>query len=321
MAQFNPATSTWSAVGSATAINAPVNALATGIDGTVFVGGQFTNAGGVAAADYLARWNPTTSTWSSIGTPNGVVNALAVGPDGTLYAGGLFTSIDGVAANYIAAWNGSQWRPLAEGVNWPGGAPQVGDLAIDAQGLLYVSGVFTQVGPGIPVINNFAIWNGATWLLPDVTLPAGGTSVIVSPQPDGSLIMAFEGAGTVTATALTTVTNAGDARTYPTVRITGGATTSQIYQLINTTTGRAIYFNYALTAGEILTLQFTPDNLSFQSNTRGNIEAALLPGSQQADFFLAPGANTISMLAGASDVTAVMTWPTRYNTVTAAIQR
>ena len=114
--------SVWSALGSGISGSDPgscpsVNALA--VSGTnLYVGGYFTNAGGVTAYN-LAKWN--SSAWSAWGSEvntyvNGGVYALAV--SGTnLYAGGWFTTAGGVTASNIAKWNGSAWSALGSGMN------------------------------------------------------------------------------------------------------------------------------------------------------------------------------------------------------------
>jgi len=165
--QLRPAGSAalgWNTVGGAVpgmpnGVNNPVYALA--ISGTdVYVGGAFTEAGGVAA-NYVAKWNGTA--WSSLGTgaANGVssiVDALAVsGPD--LYVGGRFTQAGGIAANYVAKWNGTSWSSLGTGAangvnNW------VWALAVSGPDV-YVGGGFRQAG-GVAA-NLVAKWNGTTW--------------------------------------------------------------------------------------------------------------------------------------------------------------
>ena len=77
------ASGTWSTLGtgSSNGVNDRVYALAV-VGNEVFVGGDFTEAGGVSA-NRVARFNTQTNTWSSLGTgsSNGVnnqVNALAV---------------------------------------------------------------------------------------------------------------------------------------------------------------------------------------------------------------------------------------------------
>ena len=100
--------SAWSALGSNGhgngALNSEVHALAVSGSG-LYVGGYFTDAAGIATADYIARWNG--SAWSALGS-NGTGNtvfALALsGSD--LYVGGVFTNAAGIAtADYIAKWH------------------------------------------------------------------------------------------------------------------------------------------------------------------------------------------------------------------------
>jgi hypothetical protein len=120
-------------------MEAGVEALAVGADGTLYAGGRFTEAGG-APADYIARWDGTS--WSALGSGmNDTVLALAVGPDGTLYAGGLFTTAGGVPIPYVARWDGTSWSALGSGVN-----AAVWALATLAEGDLYVGGDFSEAG-------------------------------------------------------------------------------------------------------------------------------------------------------------------------------
>ena len=88
------------------------------VSGTaLYVGGQFTTAGGVPAND-IAKWDG--SAWSALDMGiNGEVCALAVsGTD--LYAGGGFVTAGGVTANDIAKWDGSAWSALGSGMNGAG---------------------------------------------------------------------------------------------------------------------------------------------------------------------------------------------------------
>ncbi len=79
------------------------------------LGGDLTTAGN-NAANRIAKWNTTNSTWSLLGTStnNGVggnVYALTV-IDNILYVGGSFTTAGGSTANNIAKWTGSEWKSL-----------------------------------------------------------------------------------------------------------------------------------------------------------------------------------------------------------------
>lgn len=139
---------TWNPLGSG--LNGIVYAIA--VVGTdIYVGGDFTDAGGVAAADYIAKWDG--STWSALGSGvNNTVLAIAVrGAD--IYVGGGFTN---AGRAYIAKWDGTNWSALGSGVNsW------VYSIAVrDAD--VYAGGVFTDAG-GVTAADYIARWNGGSW--------------------------------------------------------------------------------------------------------------------------------------------------------------
>jgi trimeric autotransporter adhesin len=161
----------WSALGSNPAgtngaLNSWVFALAmAGTD--LYVGGDFTNAAGIAQADYVARWDETS--WSAVGSDpagtNGVFNhsvwALAVAGD-ELYAGGPFTDAAGITqADYIARWDGASWTAL--GASPADGLLNGAVLALAVSGTdLYVGGAFTNVAK-IPQADYIARWDGVAW--------------------------------------------------------------------------------------------------------------------------------------------------------------
>jgi len=131
--RYNKDTGAYSALG--TGMNAAVNALAIGPDGTLYAGGNFTIAGGIAA-NYIASWNGVA--WAALGAGmNQIIWALEIGHDGLLYAGGQFTTAGGIGANYIASWNGAAWAALGVGTD-----NFVYALAIAPNGDLYVGGTF-----------------------------------------------------------------------------------------------------------------------------------------------------------------------------------
>lgn len=77
-------------------------------NGNIIVGGYFTDAGGVSA-NRIAKWNPTTSTWSAMGLGfNGVgideyVKAATVW-NGIFFAGGAYTVAESGPMDYISQW-------------------------------------------------------------------------------------------------------------------------------------------------------------------------------------------------------------------------
>lgn len=131
---------------SSTGADAAVRALAVGPDGTIYVGGDFLNIGGIAA-NRIAKFNPTTRTFTAMGAGmDGVVYAISVAQNGQVYAGGNFTTAGGVACAYIARWDGFQWRTVgaSSGLN--------NIVRCIAKGLdpktLYVGGQFTASNGG-----------------------------------------------------------------------------------------------------------------------------------------------------------------------------
>jgi hypothetical protein len=159
--------SAWSVVG--TGINnGSVNALAV-YNNALYVGGAFTNAGGVGA-NYLARWNG--SSWSTVQSGGSGVNAAIYAltvfdPDDegplplSLFAGGDFTIAGGATANRVARWDGTAWSAVGLGLN----ATHIYSLYGFENALgrfLYAGGDFTT-GPaqagGTVSLNRIAKWN------------------------------------------------------------------------------------------------------------------------------------------------------------------
>lgn len=130
----------------------------------VFIGGQFTEAGGLNASS-VARFNQNSRTWHTLGdgvsnpveNPTFVpsVSALAVSGD-DIYVGGRFSAAGNQLANHIAHYDLStnSWNAIGSGVE--GEFAQVLDAKI-VNDNLYISGSFTSVN-GIPA-NGIARYN------------------------------------------------------------------------------------------------------------------------------------------------------------------
>lgn len=125
----------------------PIYALTVNLSsGNLYVGGDFTHAGGAAHAN-IAEWNGnnwTDETFSSPWPLNSPVKALAVDQNGNVYAGGDFYSAGGGLSpylNHIAKWNKSNavWEDLETGLD-----ANVSALAISGDKLI-AGGAFTQV--------------------------------------------------------------------------------------------------------------------------------------------------------------------------------
>jgi hypothetical protein len=160
IAKFNTTTRNWSALGdgNGNGVNSGVNALAV-MGSDLYVGGVFTSAGNVAA-NMVAKFNTTASTWSSLGNGNGNglnsgVYALAViGSD--LYVGGAFGIANyggsggtpAVTANRVAKFNptANMWSALSNG-NGNGMNGTVYALVVMGSDL-FVGGGFTTSNSG-----------------------------------------------------------------------------------------------------------------------------------------------------------------------------
>lgn len=130
-----------------------------GPDGALYVGGDFTTAGGVAGTSRIAKWYQ--GAWSSLGsgTTSGYVYALVAGKDGAIYAGGDFNAIGGVTGTTgLAKWNGTQWVNIGAIV---GSSPFISGLVCAQDGTIYAGGKFYTIG-GISA-NNVAGYSGSSF--------------------------------------------------------------------------------------------------------------------------------------------------------------
>ncbi|MCB8962456.1 MAG: hypothetical protein H6651_19245 [Ardenticatenales bacterium] len=174
--------SSWSGSLVASGVNGGVNALALLGDELIVAGGFTHIVSGNVAANFSARYNTISGSWTRLGNDgnsgdaygNGLdrpVVALATG-NGGVYVGGLegpfraYNSLtDTVSIESIAFWQGTgQWTALANsaslGAN-PDGSHGVRALAVDGEGNLYVAGSFTAIGN--LSVNRIARWDGTTW--------------------------------------------------------------------------------------------------------------------------------------------------------------
>jgi hypothetical protein len=131
----------------------------------VFVGGSFSNVGGLVAENVVQR---SHGIWSSLGRGDGVSGAYDMatlhdssGP--ALIVAGPETA-GGEITHGIAKWDGSRWSSLAGGFEGHHGAVFSAALASRMEAgaaVLYAAGAFGAAG-GVPA-KNIARWNGSSW--------------------------------------------------------------------------------------------------------------------------------------------------------------
>ena len=130
------------------------------------MGGAFTNAAGLATADFLARWNG--SAWSGVGS-NGAGNGAFGGQVYTiattgedLYVGGSFQNAsNNAAADYAARWTGASWAAIDGSTTTAPITATVWSLAVYDQAL-YLGGGFIN-GGGVAEADWLVKWNGSSW--------------------------------------------------------------------------------------------------------------------------------------------------------------
>ena len=135
-----------------TEVDSFVTAIASDINGNIYIGGSFKTINGYPM-NYIAMWNG--SSWSSLGSGmNDRVTSIAI--NGTdVYVGGWFIEAGGNSANRIAKWDGSSWSSLGSGVN-----DGVYAIAISGNDV-YAGGDFTMAGGSSA--NRVAKWDGNSW--------------------------------------------------------------------------------------------------------------------------------------------------------------
>ncbi|MBL8875863.1 MAG: hypothetical protein JNM86_08725 [Phycisphaerae bacterium] len=183
----------WSAPGGGLASSGGVQTLVE-FQGQLRAGGSFTFAGlgtcglatwngsswagspGIASITSLCSYNGslystsgeslvrkwTGSAWQIVGSPGQQVSAqqLAVHA-GKLIAAGKMTNNKNVPANSVAAWDGTTWSPVGDGIRKPQAAITFAFRTITSFGIkLVVAGNFASGAPGSCSI---AQWDGAEW--------------------------------------------------------------------------------------------------------------------------------------------------------------
>ena len=137
---------------------------------TLYIGGNFTDAGGDPDADYIAMWDGSNFSWPTGMGLNARVNALTVW-NNNLYVGGSFSDAGGDPdADLIARWDGSTFSwPTGMGLN------TLVNTLIVWNGDLYVGGGFSNAG-GDPDADYIAMWDGSNFSWPTGQTPSSNVN-------------------------------------------------------------------------------------------------------------------------------------------------
>lgn len=130
-----------------------VTAMAAHTNGTLHVGGTFSQAGGTTALG-LATWDGGQWLAMASGTDQ-PLRTLAAGPGGTFAAGGNFTTIEGTPAQHLAYFDGSTWQAAGSGALGP-----VVDVALRPNGELLAIAEWTGAGSLAIEVRS---WQGGAW--------------------------------------------------------------------------------------------------------------------------------------------------------------
>lgn len=288
----------WHSCGDKLGFNQYVTAIAITKDGsTVYVGGDFTDQFGLAgnALLYIASYDPSTNLFSAMGSGfDNFVKDLAISPSGILYAGGYFLNSGSTAINLIAKWNGSIWTPLADGLTNDAGSGRTWGIAVLEDERVLVVGVFNR--SGTTDLPNVGLWNGSTWVHIDLKIAVGETDVepliCLANGKDiyigGKFFSDFT--KTSVTSAITYVTNYGTAEVSPIIYIVGPG---KLKWIENQTAKKTVYMDLDINDDEEIFIDFGTGNV--WSTVRGNLDYAIMYGSQFSDFTLIPGENKLAV--------------------------
>jgi hypothetical protein len=165
-------------------LDGPVNAIATS-GSVVFVGGDFTKAGG-GAVNHIAIWDTVTKTWRGIGGGvNGTVRAIVIDNE-MVYVAGSFTTAGTISANNIARWDtiNKVWAAMGSGVSGT-----INSITVSGGSKLYVGGSFTTTA-GLPPItlNNIAKYDTTSHIWSSMASGINGTVSSVLASGSGTFV-------------------------------------------------------------------------------------------------------------------------------------
>ena len=181
--RFDLNTNKWESIGGGVygENGAKISAITTDDAGNLYVGGIIDTAGTTLVSG-IAMWDG--SQWHNLASGvDGTVGALEY-HNGKLYVGGDFTRVGpNIFSKGIAAWDGQQWLAMGKGVNG-----LVQDIALDADGKIYIGGFFTTRYSDDAFLNSAAFFDGTDWVALSSGISASSTQGANAVMADGKNI-------------------------------------------------------------------------------------------------------------------------------------
>ncbi len=312
-----------------------VNAMKFHRNGILVIGGEFQKATGTAG-DNICYWDGTvfhsfTEHGATELNPLGHVNSIDVTPRGTLVIGGAFSDAGGDPnADYIAAWNRTNWRSIKAG----GVYGIVRKVYCDPNSDIYLAGEFQRAG-SVTLSDRVVVSKGGAFQSLDIDLPGTGLNPVKAfcKTSDGYLYLGGGFSTTVSGEKAVctqsseiiyeTATSTGSANTYPEVAIVGPGT---LQSISNFSSGQKITFDgLTLLDGERITLHLDPTALTMQSSWsgRGSVWRYLNAGSDVGNWFVQPGGNSIGVFIptgfDVNKTKVYITWKPKYWSIEGAV--
>ena len=180
----------------ATELNQYVFSVDVTPNGTIVIGGTFTNAGGDPNADYVAAWRGTNWGALQAGGVNGIVYKVYCDPNSDIYLAGSFTQAGSLTlTDRFAVSKGGAFQPLD--IDLPGSGI-VYSICKASDKSLYIGGAFKAAhGNAIATITTETLYetassSGSANTYPEITVIGPGTLQSISNFSTGQKIT-FDG--------------------------------------------------------------------------------------------------------------------------------
>lgn len=264
----------------------------------LFIGGSFTNLGGVSNATNVASYalgGPITAL--STGA-NAELWGITLDDAGNVYVTGDFSTIGGLSADGWAMWNGVAWSLIPNVIDRDGTIDNEVPLFYDTfRKQLYVNRLVTNQLPTATGSGPYAVYPSGS-VPRSIGLFSGLSAVAMTANAD-RIILANTFTGAVNTAGLTTVSNPGTVPTpWRMTILNSGGSTNNMLQVDNLTLGGAIIFAYApIYANERIIIDVTPYQVQVFSDQRGDLiaQGGVISVPAPSSLLLKKGDNTIQV--------------------------